>query len=176
MFRCQGLSVIQFWVVQRGGRGTHAQSNTHVATFLYCWPVEPQLTKGMHHSPHLVLFRMPMVCRIVYVLFSRRLAMSVLHLHSFHITAFLTSLLLVLAGGTTACHVCFRPLACQSWVGSWMFLPSRRPEMPVLRSCFFQIAAFLTSLLLVLAGGTAACHVCFRPARGLHCVWLLMDA
>ena len=95
--------------------------NIHVANFLYCWPVEPQLTKGMHHSPHLVLFRMLMVCRIGDVLFSRRLAMPPLHLHSFHITAFPTSLLLVLAGGTAACHVCFRPLACKWCVGSCMF-------------------------------------------------------
>ena len=62
---CFDAKACQCWLVQGGGRCTHAQSNTHVANFLYCWPVEPQLTKGMHHSLYLVLVCMPMVCRIV---------------------------------------------------------------------------------------------------------------
>ena len=62
---CFDAKACQSWLVQGGGRGTHAQSNTHVANFLYCWPVEPQLTKGTHHSLYLVLVCMPMVCRIV---------------------------------------------------------------------------------------------------------------
>ena len=60
---CFDAKACQCWLAQGGG--THAQSNTHVANFLYCWPVEPQLTKGMHHSLYLVLVCMPMVCRIV---------------------------------------------------------------------------------------------------------------
>ena len=80
----------------RGGRGTHAQSNTHVANFLYCWPVEPQLTKGTHHSLYLVLVCMPMVCRIVDDFAEYAACEVVLHLCFFHNTAFLISLLLVL--------------------------------------------------------------------------------
>ena len=39
---CFDAKACQCWLVQGGGRCTHSQSNTHVAIFLYCWPVEPQ--------------------------------------------------------------------------------------------------------------------------------------